>query len=309
MLKIDIDKLQPKTAQLGLVMEFARKKRAYTCQRRNCPACGSLRHDVFLATGVFTIVECRSCRMRYMAPLLTVRQTSADEPEERFVINYKKIYRPSEKYRQKVLYLPRLQMLRHYVRRKTIRLLDLGCGTGGFLETARASGMNVFGVETSPWAFRHLQDKFPPECLANRDIRYLRFAHPFDVIHCWAVLEHVPEPRRLLHRLRRLLAPRGVVYAMVPNIDSLEFLNNRERSTFVHDEHYNYWNPATFRALFERCGFEVLDIRTEGLDVYHLLRYGKITDPSIRKNPHAAQDLINKLGVADGIKLIARRRS
>src|SRR5690606_377641 len=74
-----------------------------------------------------------------------------------------------------------------------VRLLDVGCGQGFFLEQCVALGMAARGIEPSEHAVRYGRDQLgldvramTPESLGPEE-RY-------HVITMWEVLEHVPDP-------------------------------------------------------------------------------------------------------------------
>jgi SAM-dependent methyltransferase len=100
-------------------------------------------------------------------------------------------------------------------------ILDLGCGSGWFLEAMRSRGWNTHGVEISPSASRlgreskglqifcgTLQDaKFPSEYFD-----YVRSNHSF---------EHMSLPNETLKEIHRILKPDGKLLIGVPNFESL----------------------------------------------------------------------------------------
>ncbi len=98
-------------------------------------------------------------------------------------------------------------------------LLDVGCGSGAFLQEWRAAGWSVKGVENnaSAAAFARAQglDVFPGTLheadFADASFDYIRLNH---------CLEHLLEPGRLLDKIRALLKPDGKLFLGVPNLES-----------------------------------------------------------------------------------------
>src|SRR5204862_6536324 len=82
-----------------------------------------------------------------------------------------------------------------------IRLLDVGCGSGGFVRIARGLGYDAEGI-----------DPYLPESLQATP--GLRRASPdelpaatYDIALLLNVAEHVPDPHSLFASVRRLLKP------------------------------------------------------------------------------------------------------
>lgn len=98
-------------------------------------------------------------------------------------------------------------------------LLDVGCGSGSFLLTARQCGWQVLGVEPDPKAASQAA-ALELEVLTG-DIQVLADrAHVFDAITLSHVIEHVHEPRAVLKDCFRLLRPGGLLWLETPNVDS-----------------------------------------------------------------------------------------
>ena len=106
------------------------------------------------------------------------------------------------------------------------RVLDIGCGFGAFVISARRLGLDAVGVEIAPfeieYARQRLQKEFPR--LDPSSVYHLGDGHkvPFDdhsfeVVTLWNVLEHVPDGKRLLKEVERILRPNGLVFIICPN--------------------------------------------------------------------------------------------
>lgn len=99
-------------------------------------------------------------------------------------------------------------------------LLDLGCGSGAFLESMKGPKWCLSGIEMSTDAADRARTRSGGQIFVG-DILDADFApESFDVITCFDVLEHVYEPRAVLERVRQWLKPDGIFYLLVPNIDS-----------------------------------------------------------------------------------------
>jgi len=142
------------------------------------------------------------------------------------------------------------------------RLLDFGCGGGGFLERMRRLGWQVTGVDMSVAAVQRVRTELGLDALAG-SLPHAGLVHnAFDLITMWQSLEHVHEPLPVLREARRLLVSGGMLVVSVPNIDSLPF---RWFGTawFGLDlpRHLTHFTPPTLRLMLEKAGFRVQSLR------------------------------------------------
>ncbi len=105
--------------------------------------------------------------------------------------------------------------LSRLTRLESLRLLDVGCAYGWFLEAARSRGMAAVGVEPDPATARvarsrglEVTEGYFPQCLSATDI--------FDVIVFNDVLEHIPQVHGMLASCAAALTPRGYLVLSVP---------------------------------------------------------------------------------------------
>lgn len=112
------------------------------------------------------------------------------------------------------------------------KILDVGCGTGGFLVEAAKIGAKVFGIDTSRDAFEicHLKGL---ETVTLGKSEYLPYPDRFfDVVYCYTVLEHVRNVGKTLKEMVRVAKVGGKIYIQAPN--SLSF----------YEGHYKiFWLP------------------------------------------------------------------
>ena len=137
------------------------------------------------------------------------------------------------------------------------RLLDVGCGDGGFLRLAAAAGFTPTGFDFDARVAALARAKgldahaaeFSAFCAGRK-------AGEFDAITMFDVLEHTPEPAWFLGELKRLLAPGGRVAVTLPN--GLRPLPWRREEHDFPPHHFTRWTPDSLRGFFERHGFEVV---------------------------------------------------
>jgi len=91
------------------------------------------------------------------------------------------------------------------------RVLDLGCGFGGYSLALRDGGAQVVCLDLEP---EHPFDGLPTIC-ANALCTPLA-SGSFDMVVCASLIEHVPSAADLMAEIYRLVKPGGLVYLSFP---------------------------------------------------------------------------------------------
>lgn len=143
-------------------------------------------------------------------------------------------------------------------------LLDVGCGTGDFLDCARAHGWRVRGTEVSAYACRAAGAR--GFLVHQGEIWEAGLsADTVDVVTCWHVLEHARDPTRIVREIYRVLKPGGALFLATPNVEDYLFraayrlARGRRPPLYEPDErelHLFHFSPRTLRALLVSAGFQ-----------------------------------------------------
>ncbi|SHI81528.1 Methyltransferase domain-containing protein [Palleronia salina] len=107
---------------------------------------------------------------------------------------------------------------KHFGTSASGRILDFGCGAGGFMLAAHNNGLEAWGIETDSERQRqylNIADRNFPD-LRDRfhlyDGRLMPYpSNHFDAIYSWFVFEHVTDPQCSVREIVRTLAPGGTV--------------------------------------------------------------------------------------------------
>lgn len=152
------------------------------------------------------------------------------------------------------------------------RLMDVGCGDGGFLTAAENLGWNVSGTELDA-ARNQQQDLEVFSGLSEASEKY--GGSSFAAITMWHTLEHFKDPKEVLEDARRLLTPDGTILIAVPNSESLQA--RLFGKYWLHNDvprHLFHFSPDSLQRLLRQAGFEVIESKHHEFE-YDLLGWSQ----------------------------------
>ena len=126
------------------------------------------------------------------------------------------------------------------------RVLEIGAGSGEVAFVMAQLGKRVTGIEPNVGYAAYCRDEL------GLDVRTAHLAPglfppgEFDLIRLSHVLEHLNDPVKSLGQIAAWLAPGGVLYVEVPNIEA--YCRTKSRGGMFHYAHIYNFNPWTLRA-------------------------------------------------------------
>lgn len=144
------------------------------------------------------------------------------------------------------------------------RLFEIGCGTGVFLDEARAAGWQAAGLEVSPYAAAAARqrgldvqavgiEQLAPDC-----------AGTCDCVVMWDVIEHLRDPAGALRAAVRLLRPGGVLALSTGDLGSwCARLSGSRWHLFNLPEHLFFFTRPSLARLVSAAGAQVRTMVSE----------------------------------------------
>lgn len=151
--------------------------------------------------------------------------------------------------------------LEKYKYKEGMKLLDIGCYTGLFMNMARLRGWNVFGVEPSQWA-SNVGRETNKLMIANSTIFEVnKIADKFDVITMWDVLEHLSNPCLALKICHERLLADGIIAISTMRCQGLFYSLCGSRWPWFMRMHLYYFTIHTMTKMLEQTGFHIIHVR------------------------------------------------
>jgi len=152
-------------------------------------------------------------------------------------------------------------------------ILDIGCGTGDFLNVCSQKKWNVFGVEPHKGAREISNQKITSNNLYDsiESLEQRNINQKFDVITLWHVLEHVPNLDNYILALKRLLKSDGILIIAVPNFLSFDAQYYKSFwAAYDVPRHLWHFSPKAIQLLFQKVNLEVIKIWPMVFDSFYI---------------------------------------
>ena len=227
----------------------------------NCPICGNKEQTSIAQHPELSFVKC-PCGIIYKSVdnLMTPDQKEYDSSY--FASENKASKSSYEKRRWR-----RIQKSRRQIRDALEHIppgpvLDIGCSLGYTLQAAKQLGLDATGMDVSDFAVTKCKEQGFEACVGTIN-EPLPFADDsFQLVVMKHVLEHTPEPQKILSEIKRILKPGGGVFIAVPHAEYYKAIRSPQTYHFflperAGKEHDIYYKPETLSKLLEREGYLV----------------------------------------------------
>ena len=145
------------------------------------------------------------------------------------------------------------------------RLLDIGCGNGGFLVLATEMGWVSEGLDFDPAAVQVARARGVDARCGGIQLLAAE-SEEYDVITISHVIEHLHDPIEMLHSIKRLLKPGGRLWIETPNISSFghSWFGKHWRGLEA-PRHLVLFSPNSLRYALQAAGFNSVRQEWRGL--------------------------------------------
>ncbi len=187
-------------------------------------------------SGDFLVTRfvCHGCGFSFYDPALAGNESFYTELEHE---NYYSPGRPEFK-----------RTLEFAAENKLLRILDVGCGSGAFLDLAKENGHEVCGIELNKAAARKARDK--GHLIFDELLQDLKPAKTgsFDLITFFQVIEHVSDPVGVMKEAASFLNRGGCISMAVPSSEGVYRLVPNDPHQWP-PHHVSRWRRSDLKTL------------------------------------------------------------
>jgi SAM-dependent methyltransferase len=244
----------------------------------HCPICMSsdlsdfiTAQDYTVSKESFSIVLCKKCDLAITSPRPESANLGSFYKSEEYVSHsdtskgvLNKLYKAARYFTLRSKYAK----VKPYL--KNGFLLDIGCGTGAFLNFCAKKAHRVIGIEPDHDARNMAAKENGVSVFGEEELDNLH-SQSADVITMWHVLEHVSDLSMRLKQMKHILSVDGRIFIAVPNKNSYDaHFYGSFWAAYDVPRHLWHFTPLAIQKLSEQNGFVVEDILAMPLDAYYI---------------------------------------
>jgi 2-polyprenyl-3-methyl-5-hydroxy-6-metoxy-1,4-benzoquinol methylase len=242
----------------------------------SCPVCGHQNiykvlsaKDYTVSGEVFEIWECGNCSLRFTQNIPGAGDIGKYYQSEDYISHSdtKKGFINSlyHSVRKRTLQQKR-KLVESYTDKSAGNILDIGAGTGAFLNTMKIAGWNCTGIEPEESARNKAKELYELD-LKNAEALFNLSPQSFYAITMWHVLEHVHQLHEYIKQLKNLLKEDGKLFIAVPNYTSEDAkIYGQYWAAYDVPRHLYHFSPKAMEKLLSEHGLQLETLKPMWFD-------------------------------------------
>jgi len=258
----------------------------------HCPLCNSERiqkqtkvKDFSISGEQFEIYSCQECGFYFtqnhpdesdIGPYYQSEDYISHSDTSKGLINT--IYH----WVRKIMLGKKYRLIKHETPHK--KLLDVGCGTGYFLDYMKNKNYQIYGVEKEKDAREFAINNFNIPVTSPDNFLNQSQNEQYGIITLWHVLEHIQNFNAYLKSIHNNLNKSGILIIALPNHKSYEAKYYKQYwAGYDVPRHLWHFSPNTLERLIKTHGFKIRKLKKLPFDSF----YNALLSEKYRKNKFA----------------------
>ncbi len=246
----------------------------------NCPCCKSSKiafalaaKDHTVSQESFEIWHCNVCTARFTQHIPAEHDISKYYQSENYVSHSdtkKGWINSMYHFVRKRTLSAKKNLIKKQIRLLTGKVLDVGSGTGAFLNLMQKNGWHTEGVEPDAPAREKAMYLYRLDLKPSAEL-FNFLPESFDAITMWHVLEHVHDLDKYLEQLKKLLKKNGRIFIAVPNYTSYDAkVYQQFWAAYDVPRHLYHFSPVSMMQLLLRHGLQLKKIKPMWYDSFYV---------------------------------------
>ena len=234
----------------------------------NCPSCNSsniYKHlqakDYTVSNELFDIFLCKDCTLAFTQNIPGQNEIGKYYQSQNYISHsdtkqgfISKIYHAV----RNITLVSKKNIVQKFTKKQIGNLLDVGAGTGAFVNIMQQTSWQVLGLEPDEIARANAKNKFAIELQNPQDLFMLK-QNNFDAITMWHVLEHIHTLKEYLQQFNKLLNENGKLFIAVPNYTSYDAQHYKAFWAGLDvPRHLYHFSPKSMEILANNMGFKIV---------------------------------------------------
>lgn len=246
----------------------------------HCPLCASNDIELFLNTqdysvshGTFKIDRCKNCNFIFTNPRPNEFEIGKYYDSESYQSHHnesKSLLNKLYSWARTIAVKGKIDLVKQYDSYPEKFVIDIGCGTGFFLQECVKHDWRVAGTEPDKDA-RNIASKHSNVAIVPTIFDDTLTDRKFTTITMWHVLEHVHRLHETIEWIHQHLKDNGVLIVAVPNVNSYDA--HKYKSTWAAldvPRHLYHFTRETIHNLMNKHQFQIESIKPMWFDSYYV---------------------------------------